>query len=179
MKNILLTTILITSFSIKAQVKISNESNPSITNSSVSLEFGNEGRGIILPYVITTTGSVEGTILLDTTDNKVKYKNGTGTNDWFELSPAAIASDLTTSLSAQGTDKVEKATSKVTIGTTGATDSTQGILVLTDANKVMILPKVASPHQNIISPSPGLIVYDTTAKQLAVFNGTKWSFWKP
>jgi hypothetical protein len=43
----------------------------------------------------------------------------------------------------------------------------------------MVLPKVASPHLNIISPSAGMIVYDTIKKQLAVYNGTVWSFWKP
>ncbi len=47
------------------------------------------------------------------------------------------------------------------------------------SNKAMILPKVASPHLNIKNPAPGMIVYDTDARQLAVFNGTVWSFWKP
>jgi hypothetical protein len=73
----------------------------------------------------------------------------------------------------------EKSTAKVAIGANGATDTTPGILVLTDKDKAMILPKVASPHLNIINPSAGMLVYDTTAKQLAVFNGTVWSFWKP
>jgi septal ring-binding cell division protein DamX len=68
---------------------------------------------------------------------------------------------------------------KTSIGTNAATDSTSGILVLTDTNKAMVLPKVSSPHLNIISPSSGMMVYDTTAHQLAVFNGTVWSFWKP
>ncbi|WP_262907374.1 hypothetical protein [Chryseobacterium sp. LC2016-27] len=43
----------------------------------------------------------------------------------------------------------------------------------------MILPKVASPHLNIINPSAGMMVYDTVKKQLAIYNGTVWSFWKP
>ena len=53
------------------------------------------------------------------------------------------------------------------------------ILVLEDANKAMVLPTVPNPHVNIVNPEPGMMVYDTTAKQLAVFNGTVWSFWKP
>ena len=65
------------------------------------------------------------------------------------------------------------------IGGDPSTDTTPGILVLADTNKAMVLPKVASPHLNIVNPSPGMIVYDTTKKQLAVFNGTVWSFWKP
>jgi hypothetical protein len=59
----------------------------------------------------------------------------------------------------------------------GTPSSVSGILVLEDANKAMILPKVASPHLNIISPAAGMMVYDTQKKQLAVFNGTVWSFW--
>ena len=56
---------------------------------------------------------------------------------------------------------------------------TPGILVLADTDKAMVLPKVASPHLNIVNPAAGMMVYDTTSKQLAVFNGTVWSFWKP
>ena len=59
------------------------------------------------------------------------------------------------------------------------TDPTPGLLVLADTDKAMVLPKVASPHLNIVNPAAGMMVYDTTSKQLAVFNGTVWSFWKP
>ncbi|WP_426480116.1 hypothetical protein [Chryseobacterium sp. R2ACT005] len=48
-----------------------------------------------------------------------------------------------------------------------------------DVNKAMILPKIASPHLNIVNPAAGMMVYDTTKKQLAIYNGTVWSFWKP
>jgi hypothetical protein len=67
----------------------------------------------------------------------------------------------------------------VLIGGDPSTDTTPGILVLADTNKAMVLPKVASPHLKIVNPSPGMMVYDTTKKQLAVFNGAVWSFWKP
>ena len=65
------------------------------------------------------------------------------------------------------------------IGANPTLDSAPGILVLTDTNKAMILPKVASPHLNIINPSAGMMAYDTVKRQLAVFNGTVWSFYKP
>lgn len=58
-------------------------------------------------------------------------------------------------------------------------DVTPGILVLSDSDKAMILPKVENPHINIINPTAGMLVYDTVSKQLAVFNGTVWTFWKP
>ena len=146
---------------------------PTVTNTSVSLEFGSENRGLLLPWVTSAasvTGAVDGTIIYDITDKKVKYLKA---GSWFDLSDTgAVNTTLQDSLT-------EKSTAKAAIGKDGATDTTPGILVLTDSDKAMILPKVASPHLNIINPSAGMLVYDTTAKQLAVFNGTVWSFWKP
>lgn len=152
----------------KAQVAIGK---PNVTNTSVSLEFETtENRGLILPYVEDKSGiSQDGSIIYDTTDKKVKYlKSGS----WFDLS-VDDAGDVDLSIQ---TSKTEKTGAKVSIGTQ---TSTNGILVLEDSNKAMILPKVASPHLNIINPSAGMLVYDTTARQLAVYNGTVWSFWKP
>jgi len=48
-----------------------------------------------------------------------------------------------------------------------------------DVNKAMTLPKIASPHLSIVNPAAGMMVYDITKKQLAIYNGTVWSFWKP
>ena len=148
---------------------------PSVTNTSVSLEFGAENRGLLLPWVTSAssvTGAVDGTIIYDITDKKAKYLKA---GSWFDLTidtTGTVDTTLQDSL-------VEKPNAKAAIGKDAATDTTSGILVLTDKDKAMILPKVASPHHNIINPSAGMMVYDTTAHQLAVFNGTVWSFWKP
>lgn len=157
---------------IKSQVAIGKDI---LTNNSVSLEFSDaENRGMILPYVEDKSGITEdGTVIYDMIDKKVKYlKDG----NWFDLSVDASGQ---VDAMIQGPDKLEKTNAKTAIGAHGVTDTTQGILVLTDTNKAMILPKVASPHLNIINPSAGMMVYDTTKKQLAVYNGTVWSFWKP
>lgn len=176
-----------------------------VTNPSISLEFydnPDNTKGLVLPWVSTvkdqpvaynaTTGAgyqgmqgtvVDGTIILDLSDKKVKYmRNGS----WSPLTGAVpLVSDgnPVSSFSAIDSslqdDKKEGTTAKAAIGTNGATDTTAGILVLTDTNKAMVLPKVASPHLNIKNPTPGMMVYDTTKKQLAVYNGTVWSFWKP
>ncbi|KAB1228618.1 hypothetical protein [Chryseobacterium viscerum] len=153
---------------IEAQVAVGKNS---VSNPSTSLEFaGTENRGLVLPYIEDNSGiSQDGTMIFDTTDNKVKYlKSGS----WFDLS---VDTTGNADLSVQ-TTKTEKTEAKVSIGTLTSTD---GILVLEDSNKAMILPKVASPHLNIINPAAGMIVYDTTAHQLAVYNGSVWSFWKP
>ena len=162
---------MLSAIATKSQVAIGKQS---VTNTSVSLEFTDaENKGLILPYIENKTAIIEnGSIIYDATDHKVKYlKDGS----WFDLS---VDTTGQADLSIQSA-KNEVATAKTVIGTDGATNSTSGILVLSDTDKAMILPRVASPHLNIINPAPGMMAYDTTKKQLAVYNGTVWSFWKP
>ncbi|PZU80688.1 MAG: hypothetical protein DI529_16370 [Chryseobacterium sp.] len=172
MKKIILTTIFFTVVgTVKSQIAIGKTG---ITNTSVSLEFTDaENKGIILPYIENKSTITEnGSIIFDNTDHKVKYLKD---NSWFDLSVDTTGkSDVTIQQS-----KTELATAKTGVGTNSDTDPVNGILVLTDTNKAMILPRVASPHLNIINPASGMMVYDTTKKQLAVYNGTVWSFWKP
>ncbi|WP_210150871.1 hypothetical protein [Chryseobacterium scophthalmum] len=161
---------------IPAQVAIGKGS---VSNSSVSLEFAeNENRGMILPWV-TSTGAVagvaDGSFVYDLSDHKVKVKYSGG---WKDLSVDTNGATGTAEIQIQN-DATENTNAKVSIGRPTSVPEANGILVLEDQTKAMILPKVASPHLNIINPAPGMMVYDTTAKQLAVFNGTVWSFWKP
>ncbi len=186
MKNIIALLTLAVSTCAFGQVAIGKSA---VTNTSVSLEFGDyvagQGKGIIVPWVTSAgsvTGAQQGTIVFDTADKIMKYRKADGS--WFNLTKNETTTvegqanyDTTgvvnTTLQASLTDKPD---AKAAIGTPTATP---GILVLEDANKAMILPKVPSPHLNIINPEPGMMVYDTTAKQLAIFNGKVWSFWKP
>lgn len=172
MKKFIILYSLLTAVLGTAQVAIGKTS---VTNSSVSLEFGNEDRGLVLPWVTSAasvTGAVDGTFIYDISDKKVKYRNN---GSWVDLSVDATGAVNTT---LQDT-KTEQSGAKVAIGSNAATDTTPGILVLTDTNKAFVLPKVASPHLNIINPAAGMMAYDTVKRQIAVFNGTVWSFWKP
>ncbi|WP_375181391.1 hypothetical protein [Chryseobacterium sp.] len=189
---LLLVTLSISTFSQVAIGKsaITKLSDNVTSNPGISLEFGpdtTEKKGIVLPWVTGTSNSlpfitgyigsypvVDGTIVYDISDHKVKYKKA-GT--WFDLSVDTNGMADT----ALQDSKAELLTAKVAIGTNGIVqaDTTPGILVLTDTDKAMILPKVALPHLNIKNPAAGMMVYDTTNRQLAVFNGTNWSFWKP
>ena len=175
MKNILLTLSILISACASAQVAIGKTT---VSSPAVSLEFydnADNTRGIILPWVTNTaavTGAVNGTIVYNTADRKVYVKYASGWRDLSVDTTGTVTTTLQDTLS-------DLDTAKVLIGGDPATDTTPGILVLADTNKAMVLPKVASPHLNIVKPSPGMMVYDTTKKQLAVFNGTVWSFWKP
>lgn len=166
----LFTVLICTAMAVKSQVAIGKTS---VTNASVSLEFANtENKGLIVPYVEDKTGiSENGTIIYDVTDHKTKYlKDGV----WFDLS---IDTTGQANIAIQQS-KTELTTAKTMIGT-NTSDTANGILVLSDTNKSMILPKLESPHLNIINPAPGMMAYDTLKKQLAIYNGTVWTFWKP
>lgn len=190
MKNLFLTTSLLISVCATAQVAIGKSS---VSSTLVSLEFGNENRGIVLPWVdgtsdiapyllgSPTTEIVDnGTLVYDVSDKKVKLKKATGWKDLSIDNTGTTVDPLTLvdGLTLQNT-LYDKTDAKVMIGGNPSTDVTPGILVLADSDKAMVLPKVASPHLNIIDPAPGMVVYDTVKKQLAVYNGTVWTFWKP
>lgn len=171
MKNLIL---LLLSFNfVHAQMAIGKNE---ISSPDVSLEFSDtENRGILLPWVISHSSvlnAVDGTFIYDTSDQSIKHmKNG----NWFDLSKHNNGK-VDSSLQDNETERIE---AKVVIGNNAVSDSTPGILVLSDSDKAMVLPKVENPHENIINPAPGTMVYDTTNKLLAVFNGTVWTFWKP
>ena len=83
MKNIFLTSFIMISACASAQVAIGKAS---VSSTAVSLEFGNENRGIVLPWVTNTsdvTGVVDGTIVYNTADKKVYVKYASG---WKDLS---------------------------------------------------------------------------------------------
>ena len=143
------------------------------SNNSVSLEFGdNENLGLILPYVTNKDNITEsGSLIYDVLDKKVKILDKN--KNWIDYS---IDNDGKVNLSSQQNFQ-SSANAGIKIG--NKTDNSDGILVLTDSDKAMILPKVEDPHLKIVNPSAGMIVYDNKNKMLAIFNGNVWSFFKP
>lgn len=176
MRNSISILFFLFSFCVYAQVAIGKTS---VSSTSVSLEFGPANRGMVLPWVTssaTVSGVVNGTMIYDLTDKKIKVKYASG---WKDLSVNATGTTVDPVTGIDGAliqnSATETSSAKVAVGNL---TSTPGILVLEDTNKAMVLPKVASPHLNIINPSPGMMVYDTATKLLAVFNGSVWTFWK-
>ena len=176
----IVTIILLTAISSAyAQVIIGDTNGTAADKTSVLLEFALANKGIIVPYVQSLpTGSalVGGAIILDSrtsTDARMKYYNGT---TWVDLS--GQAGDVTAALATQPPTSVSETDAKAIIGATSST--ADGVLVLESNTKAMVLPTVENV-QNIPSPSPGMMVYINKqgAKRLAVYNGSKWSYWKP
>ena len=179
MKNIFTIILLASITSINAQVIIGNSIGTATTKTSVLLDFAaGQNKGMIVPYVRTIpTGSalVGGSIILDATTAttaRMKYYNG---STWIDLS--GQDANVTSALANQPTG-VTETNSKSIIG--AQSSSADGVLVLESTQKAMVLPIVLDVN-NIPSPSPGMMVYvnKTGAKRLAVYNGSKWSFWKP
>lgn len=182
MKKLIVMALLASGF-ISAQTAIGKTK---VTNSSVSLEFGNDNRGLILPYVASAASlndAVPGTLVMDASDAIIKLKKS-GT-EWTALTAnvqnatyglntliADTTGAVNTTIQQNLTDVLTK---KAIIGATA--DAAPGVLVLSAANKAMILPQVTSPHLNIINPAPGMMVFDPTTNQLCVFNGTVWNYW--
>lgn len=156
---------------LNAQVAIGKEN---ISNPTVSLEFGDGNRGLILPWVDSqdaVTNAVDGTLIFDTKDRIIKVKQGGNWISYTNATNGKVNTDLQKNLQ-------ENATARVSIGKLpDPANQAPGILVLEDNNKAMILPKVKSPHLNISNPEPGTVVFDTDKQQVAMFNGTEWVFW--
>ncbi|MFC6269506.1 hypothetical protein [Frigoriflavimonas asaccharolytica] len=188
MYNKILTIIALATISVaNAQVIIGDATGTAADKTSVLLEFATGNKGIIVPYVrALPTGAalVGGSIILDATTAttaRMKYYKDVAPIGWIDLS--GQDANLTTPINfmtAQPSIALapETASSKAIIGATSST--ADGVLVLESDTKAMLLPTVADV-QNIPSPSAGMMVYvnKTGGKRLAVFNGSKWSFWKP
>lgn len=160
-------------FSAVGQTSIGKKT---VEGTDVILDFkANENRGIILPWVTKesdVTAPVGGTLVFDSNDKKVKYYKAGTEATWVDLSINTGNVDLSIQ---QAFD--ENAEAKPTV-IGSRTSTASGVLVLESTTKAMVLPKMESPHLNILSPKAGTMAFDTESKMLCVFNGTEWSFWK-
>lgn len=172
-----------------SQVRIgAANSVTNVSSTSVLLEFGTDGdKGIILPYAETIpTGANNakgGTVLFDVSANteyKVKVKNeNAGWKDLSVVSGYSSTVDTTVKIP-QALPLADQTGAKTIIGDSNST--TDGVLVLDSPDKALVLP-IVSNYTAIKNPSPGTMAFlqGTTAAnhRLIIFNGQKWTFWKP
>ncbi len=123
------------------------------------VDFNLSGKsGIVLPWVTTLptgTALAGGVMLFDANLKKVVYYNDT---NWVDLSKRTGAVDLSIQ------ESVPEAQTKGTV--IGAeSSSVDGVLVLESSNKALILPRVVSPHLNIVKPILLTNVYKTDCIQ--------------
>lgn len=175
MKKTVFTIAVICSSLSFAQIAIGKQS---ITNTSVSLEFADDVKGIILPYVENPSAiSEQGTLYVDAATGRVKMKLATGLMDFSSEDPLDTNHNGILDLAPQtGANIVENVNAKTIIGAT--TSVADGVLVLESSDKAMILPKLISPELNIQNPSAGMMIYDPFRKMLCFYNGKEWSYWE-
>lgn len=168
---------------INAQVAIGKES---ISSPAVSLEFGSGNKGIILPYIENVNSmqsTVPGTFIIDAGSGVIQYAISSG--NWTELSFSGVTTSYdNVTLDITGKVKTTLQSNLVDLPNASTVigkvkENIPGVLILSDTDKAMVLPKMESPHLNIKNPAAGMMAYDTLKKQLAVFNGTVWTFWHP
>lgn len=193
MKKIIISLLSGISFMASAQIIIggTNGTAPSNNKAAVLIEFeSGQNKGIILPYVRTMPSSADvtpGTILLDASINnaaqsKVKYYAPSNVNadvsGWVDLS-AGNEANISSLMNIQPLSAAvtEDLASKAILGANSS--SANGVLVLESTTKVMVLPQVANTN-DIKDPAPGMMVYlNGTNKRLAIYNGSKWTYWAP
>lgn len=116
--------------------------------------------------------TLDGTLIFDTSTQKIKAKID---GNWIDYSGSDAPIIDTNNLNVLPSNLVEKPKARVIIGS--STSPAAGILVLESNHQAMVLPKVAN-YTDIVNPSAGMMVYVTTNKRLAFFNGKVWSFWR-
>ena len=175
MKRIIFTGILITlSLNSNAQISLGKDN---VNGNSALLDFNDDPsntKGIMLPVVTNAaavTTPANGTFIYDRENKIVKMREK---NVWVNLT-GDVPGDASKALLNSST---EQEGAGVILGMGAETSSAKGVLVLESSDKAMILPKIASPHQNVKSPYPGMMCYDTVTKSLAVFDGSNWYFWR-
>jgi len=194
MNKYIITLCLLVSGQIFSQITVGKSAATSAPASAfVSIEFGDAtggSRGIVLPWLTseaavsgTTPAPITGTLFFDSAAKKIKLASSTtsgatAVNQYIDFSAGAAIPAAGVGV-ADTNNEISTAKTVVSISAaTAAANTTNGILVLADTDKAMVLPRVNS-YADIVNPSPGMMVYvtGTTPNQLAVFNGSEWSFW--
>lgn len=162
MKRIILILTIAFSYGVKAQIAIGKTTT---TNASCLLEFGAEARGIRLPIVSDASALTvsPGTIVFDATTGSFRYNQGT----WSTATSGGI-----TGGAPLGTDSGNG----VIIGSS-TTTKVGGVLILEATDKALVLPTINNAELRILTPTKGLMAWDSAKKQVAVYNGAKWCFY--
>lgn len=185
MKTITFIFSFLVSINCFSQIVIATNNNV-ITNNSVLLNFEKtNNRGLLLPAVNAITSITQaGTLVLDATNantSQIKLrKNGT---TWYNF---GRNNGVATPITSNRPNTIDYTDAKVVLGS--STSNVSGALVLESATQTMVLPEV-SDINNIVNPSPGMIVYlnqnkctsytvPCVDKFLALYNGTEWSFYE-
>tara|TARA_R110000751_G_scaffold937_21_gene3576 strand:- start:29995 stop:30474 length:480 start_codon:yes stop_codon:yes gene_type:complete len=153
---IILITTLMSAF-CTAQVLINRTT---ASSSSVVLEFGNEAKGIVLEPIDFLSSPSTGTLIFDDNSGSFRYFNGTS---WSPVITGGTSNSVT-SYPASGQIILNDSNS-----------AADGIFIIEDDARAMVLPVVPNGALTIKEPSIGHMYYDPVSQSIKVFNGVSWT----
>lgn len=156
--------LILINLNLNAQIAIGKD----YVDGDALIDFAENEGGLILPIVSDLPlGNYTGTLLVD--ENTATVKAGTN-SAWISLTDTGRIDE---SSAIKVRDKKSKG---AVVGHETAT--AEGVLVLENDSKALVLPKVYDPVNTLRSPIIGTICYDTKSETIAIFDGKYWSFWK-
>ncbi len=165
MKNIIVIISLFFSSSLFSQVAMGKES----VDGSAILDFAeNTNKALILPWTNSSVVPEVGALTYNSDSKKIELFNGSA---WQDLSVKEGSVDLT-----EIQDFIDINGTGLIIGNE-STSLPNGVLILNNNSKALVLPKNIQPWTSIKNPEPGTVSYDPTEKVICFFNGTEWTFW--
>jgi hypothetical protein len=157
MKAIIILITTLTSALCAAQVLIDRTT---ASSSSVILEFGNEAKGIVLEPIDLTSSMSPGTMIFDDNSGSFRYFNGTS---WSPVINGGTENSVTS----------YPASGKVILNDSNST--ADGIFIIEDYTRAMVLPVVPNGTLTIKEPSIGHMFYGPENQSIKVFNGVSWT----
>lgn len=163
---VIIIVFFMSNFLLKGQIGIDKSNN---LGASSILEFGTQARGIRLQpveNVNSMSNAVAGTIVFDRSSGSLLYKDSTG---WSSPKSGGITGGNSAAFN-------DNTTQGVIMGATSS--STSGVLILgkdSGETKALVLPNVGSPEFKMLNPPLGLILYDSDANVIKVWNGNVWT----
>jgi hypothetical protein len=183
MKILLLCVAVAASFSIHAQnVAINNTG--AVADPKAMLDISSNAKGVLIPRM--TQGERDaiaappaGLLLFNTTTNSFQYYGG---SSWLNITNSGIVTGspnkvprylgiwgLTPGLMTDDANGVS-------INNTSAIANSSALLDMTSTNKGLLIPRMTTLQRNaIVTPAPGLMVYDTNLLSFWFYNGTSWT----
>ncbi|WP_312306328.1 hypothetical protein [Chryseobacterium sp.] len=171
---ILLFSVFAQSF---AQVVIGDNAGSTLPNEKALLSFTSENMGIVLPILSTaalesSVGSQDGSLYVSRANKTVKFYTEPNENNTTGLvALTSVAPSAYTMPTLNNTTEIT--TTGVIIGAN--TTAVQGVLVLEDSEKTLVLPKLGDvanpPHLSVTNPYIGTIGFSEIEN--VVFPATK------
>jgi len=141
-----------------------NVSSSFLPDSSAILDIDNQSRGILIPRTtpnLIMTPST-GLIIYNINTNQLNVYNGT---QW--ISPCAISTGI-------GGYQGSQVPVGVAIKSDNSSPHHSAILDVSSTDKGVLIPRLTNSQRDSILPAQGLVIYNSTSKNIEFYNGSAW-----